>query len=123
MQARCPGAARCQASAGRGLSRSYRALNVPSRARSLPGRPRSVSAAPPWTSAIADGSTLSVLPTLSVLAGRSELIRGLDHQSTLGAWVGETALKDKRGTMRNWRYQDGANYMFPEAEVRAVRKP
>ncbi len=50
------------------------------------------------------------------------VMRGLDHQSTLGAWVGETAREDKRGTMRNWHYEDGAKYLFPEAEVRAVRK-
>jgi len=51
------------------------------------------------------------------------VMRALDHQSTLGAWVGETARQDKRGTMRNWRYEDGTKYLFPEAEVRAVRKP
>jgi branched-chain amino acid transport system substrate-binding protein len=49
-------------------------------------------------------------------------MRGLDHQSTLGAWVGETTVKDKKGTMKNWKYEDGAKYLFPEAEVKAVRK-
>ena len=50
------------------------------------------------------------------------VMRALDHQSTLGAWVGETTLKDNKGTMKNWTYQDGAKYVFPEAEVKAVRK-
>jgi branched-chain amino acid transport system substrate-binding protein len=50
------------------------------------------------------------------------VMRAIDHQSTLGAWVGETARKDKLGTMKNWRYEDGANYLFPEAEVKATRK-
>jgi len=49
-------------------------------------------------------------------------MRGIDHQSTLGAWVGETTLKGKVGGMKNWKYADGANYLFPEAEVKAVRK-
>jgi branched-chain amino acid transport system substrate-binding protein len=48
-------------------------------------------------------------------------MRALDHQGTLGAWVGETALRGRGGTMRNWRYADGADFMFPEAEVRAAR--
>ena len=39
-----------------------------------------------------------------------------------GAWVGETTIKGNTGTMKNWRYVDGADYVFPEAEVRAVRK-
>ena len=49
-------------------------------------------------------------------------MRGIDHQSTLGAWVGETTLKGKVGGMKNWKYADGANYLFPEAEVKAARK-
>ena len=49
-------------------------------------------------------------------------MRGLDNQSTLGIWVGETTLKGRQGAMKNVRYVDGATVMFPEAEVRAVRK-
>ena len=49
-------------------------------------------------------------------------MRGIDHQSTLGAWVGETTLKGKAGTMKNVKYEDGAKYLFPEAEVKAARK-
>ncbi len=49
-------------------------------------------------------------------------IRALDHQSTLGAWVGETVLQRGQGTLKNWRYADGADYLFPEAEVRAARR-
>jgi branched-chain amino acid transport system substrate-binding protein len=50
------------------------------------------------------------------------VMRGLDNQSTLGAWVGETALNGRQGTMRNFRYVDGAQYLHPEEEVRAARK-
>jgi branched-chain amino acid transport system substrate-binding protein len=49
-------------------------------------------------------------------------VRGLDHQSTMGAWVGETTKQGKVGTMKNWKYEDGAKYLFPEAEVKAARK-
>jgi branched-chain amino acid transport system substrate-binding protein len=48
-------------------------------------------------------------------------MRGLDHQGTMGTWVGETVLRGQIGTMRSARYADGANYLFPEAEVRAAR--
>ena len=49
-------------------------------------------------------------------------IRGLDQQSTMGAWVGETTKQGKAGAMKNWKYEDGAKYLFPEAEVKAARK-
>jgi branched-chain amino acid transport system substrate-binding protein len=49
-------------------------------------------------------------------------MRGLDNQATLGIWVGETTLKGRQGTMKNFRFEDGAKYMHPEAEVRAARK-
>jgi branched-chain amino acid transport system substrate-binding protein len=50
------------------------------------------------------------------------VMRGLDHQASLGAWVGETTVRNRIGTMKNWTYADGANYLFPEAEVRAARR-
>ena len=35
----------------------------------------------------------------------------------------ETAhLGAKVGAMKNWKYADGANYLFPPEEVKAVRK-
>ncbi len=49
-------------------------------------------------------------------------MRAIDHQSTHGAWVGETTLKGRAGAMKSWRYVDGASVMFPEAEVKAARK-
>lgn len=50
------------------------------------------------------------------------LMRGIDNQATHGAWVGETTLRGRVGAMRNVRFEDGANHMFPEAEVRAARR-
>ena len=49
-------------------------------------------------------------------------IRALDHQSTMGAWVGETTRAGKVGSMKNWQYEDGVKYLVPEADVRAARK-
>lgn len=47
--------------------------------------------------------------------------RAIDHQSTLGAFVGKTALKDGKGVMVDVIYHDGAGYMPPDADVKAQR--
>jgi branched-chain amino acid transport system substrate-binding protein len=49
------------------------------------------------------------------------VFRGLDHQSTMGAYVGRTGVKDGRGVMTSWRYADGARFLPPDAEVRKLR--
>jgi len=49
------------------------------------------------------------------------VFRAIDHQSTLGAFVGKTALRGGRGTMVEWRYADGANYLPLDDEVRRMR--
>jgi branched-chain amino acid transport system substrate-binding protein len=48
--------------------------------------------------------------------------RAIDHQSTMGAFVGQLAKKDGRGTMVNWRYADGANYQPSDLEILKLRK-
>jgi len=48
--------------------------------------------------------------------------RPLDHQSTMGAFVGQLARKDGQGVMVNWRFADGANFLPPFEEVKALRK-
>ena len=48
--------------------------------------------------------------------------RALDHQSTMGAYVGQLTRKDGKGTMVNWRYADGAQYQPSAQEVRKMRK-
>ena len=48
--------------------------------------------------------------------------RAIDHQSTMGAYVGQLAKKDGKGTMVNWRYADGAKYQPSDQEIRALRK-
>ncbi|MBN8875858.1 MAG: ABC transporter substrate-binding protein [Rhodospirillales bacterium] len=47
--------------------------------------------------------------------------RALDHQGTLGTFVGKTALKDGKGIMVDWHYANGADYLPPDAEVRTLR--
>jgi branched-chain amino acid transport system substrate-binding protein len=48
--------------------------------------------------------------------------RPIDHQSTMGAYVGQLARKDGRGVMVNWRYADGARFQPADDEVRKLRK-
>jgi branched-chain amino acid transport system substrate-binding protein len=47
--------------------------------------------------------------------------RAIDHQSTLGAFVGKTAVKDGKGVMTDVVYHNGADYLPPEAMVKAER--
>ena len=48
--------------------------------------------------------------------------RPVDHQSTMGAYVGQIGKKNGKGTMINWKFADGALFMPPFEEVRALRK-
>jgi branched-chain amino acid transport system substrate-binding protein len=48
--------------------------------------------------------------------------RAVDHQSTMGAYVGRLAKKDGKGVMIDWHYADGASYLPPPAEARSLRK-
>lgn len=48
--------------------------------------------------------------------------RALDHQSTMGAYVGQLSRKGGKGVMVNWRFADGANFLPPFEEIRALRK-
>jgi branched-chain amino acid transport system substrate-binding protein len=47
--------------------------------------------------------------------------RDIDHQATLGAFVGTLGVKDGRGTMTKWAYVDGADALPSDAEVRKLR--
>jgi len=47
--------------------------------------------------------------------------RATDHQSTLGAFVGRTAVKDGKGVMVDWHYADGAAYLPPPDEAKKLR--
>jgi len=47
--------------------------------------------------------------------------REIDHQSTMGAYVGKTAVKDGQGIMVDWTYEDGAKYLPSDEEIRKMR--
>ena len=47
--------------------------------------------------------------------------RAIDHQSTMGAYVGWTTLRDGQGIMVDWKYLDGADYLPSDDEVRKLR--
>jgi branched-chain amino acid transport system substrate-binding protein len=48
--------------------------------------------------------------------------RALDHQSTMGAYVGQLARKGGKGEMVNWRFADGANFQPPFEVIKVLRK-
>jgi branched-chain amino acid transport system substrate-binding protein len=47
--------------------------------------------------------------------------RAADHQSTMGAYVGKTAVKDGKGVMIDFHYDDGKTYVPSDAEVAKLR--
>ncbi len=47
--------------------------------------------------------------------------RALDHQSTMGAYVGRLGLKDGKGVMSSWSYADGAKFLPSDADVKKMR--
>ncbi|MEP6607911.1 MAG: ABC transporter substrate-binding protein [Burkholderiaceae bacterium] len=47
--------------------------------------------------------------------------RALDHQSTMGAYVGKLDVRDGKGVMVEWRYADGAKYQPLDEEVIKLR--
>lgn len=51
------------------------------------------------------------------------VFREIDNQSTLGAFVGKTAVVDGKGVMVDFVYRDGANYLPGDDEVKKLRPP
>ena len=47
--------------------------------------------------------------------------RAVDHQSTMGAFVGRTAVRDGKGVMVDWRYANGKDYQPSDDDVRRMR--
>ena len=47
--------------------------------------------------------------------------RGIDHQSTMGAYVGKLAIKDGKGIMTDFEYVDGAGVQPSDEQVRQWR--
>lgn len=59
------------------------------------------------------------LPVDTPLGGIT--FRAVDHQSTMGAYVGKTAVRDGKGVMGDFHYDDGKNYLPSDAEVAKLR--
>jgi branched-chain amino acid transport system substrate-binding protein len=49
-------------------------------------------------------------------------IRPVDHQSTMGAFVGKTDVKDGAGIMVDWQYKSGADFLPSDEEAKQLRK-
>jgi branched-chain amino acid transport system substrate-binding protein len=49
------------------------------------------------------------------------MFRATDHQSTMGAYVGKLDIRSGRGTMVDWRYADGNDYLPSEEEAAKLR--
>ncbi|CAM3554304.1 ABC transporter substrate-binding protein [Bordetella sputigena] len=47
--------------------------------------------------------------------------RAIDHQSTMGAYVGKLAQKDGKGIMVDYQYMNGANFLPSDEEVKKLR--
>ncbi|HYF88632.1 ABC transporter substrate-binding protein [Azospirillum sp.] len=78
--------------------------------------------------AVTKAKSANAEPIVDALAGLTidspfgpVTFRASDHQATMGAYVGTTTVKDGRGTMKDWRYADGANYLPPDDVVRKMR--
>ncbi|KRQ93649.1 ABC transporter substrate-binding protein [Bradyrhizobium jicamae] len=48
--------------------------------------------------------------------------RAIDHQSTMGVYIGKLAVRDGQGVMTDWRYVDGADFQPADTEVLAKLK-
>jgi len=67
-------------------------------------------------------AVLAALETLEIEAPFGTLeMRAIDNQGTMGAWVGRLANDGDGGTMTDWEYLPGADYMFSPEEVEARR--
>jgi branched-chain amino acid transport system substrate-binding protein len=49
------------------------------------------------------------------------VFRTIDHQSTMGTFVGKTDLKDGAGVMVDWYYAHGAKYLPSDEDVKSMR--
>ncbi|BAE50282.1 ABC-type branched-chain amino acid transport systems [Paramagnetospirillum magneticum AMB-1] len=65
---------------------------------------------------IAAGEGLKIDSPLGPITFRAE-----DHQSTMGGYIGKTAMKDGKGMMVDWHYANGADYLPALAEVAKAR--
>ena len=65
---------------------------------------------------IAAASGLKVLTPFGMVE-----YRPIDHQSTMGAYVGRIGVKDGKGYMKDWRFVDGKDVLPTDAEIKEMR--
>jgi branched-chain amino acid transport system substrate-binding protein len=49
------------------------------------------------------------------------MFRAIDHQSTMGAYVGRTTVRGGKGEMKDYVYYDGAKFQPADADVKKMR--
>ena len=82
----------------------------------------SVAAALRKAQSTATDKLVAAMPGLVVTTPFGKVTyRALDHQSTMGAYVGRLAVKDGKGVMVDWHYANGADYLPSDDWVRAHR--
>jgi branched-chain amino acid transport system substrate-binding protein len=65
---------------------------------------------------------LEAFKDLKVQTPMGEIVyRDLDNQSTMGAYVGTTAVEDGKGVMVEWEYREPIAYMPSDEEIKAMR--
>jgi len=67
---------------------------------------------------------VAAMAGLRVTTPSGDLVfRAIDHQSTMGTWVGKLDVKDGQGLMVDWSYANGADYLPDDAQVKKLRAP
>ncbi|TYC63068.1 ABC transporter substrate-binding protein [Stappia sp. BW2] len=65
---------------------------------------------------------LAAFKDLKVETPMGEIVyRDIDNQSTMGAYVGTTAVKDGKGVMVDWEYKNPVAYMPSDDDIKAKR--
>jgi branched-chain amino acid transport system substrate-binding protein len=65
---------------------------------------------------------IAAMTGLTLLTPFGEITyRPLDHQSTMGAYVGRLGVKDGKGYMKEWRFVDGKDALPSDDEVKKMR--
>jgi branched-chain amino acid transport system substrate-binding protein len=66
---------------------------------------------------------IAAMKDLTVMTPGGEIkFRAIDHQSTMGVYVGRLDVKDGHGVMVDWRYEDGVHNQPSDDFVRSKRK-
>lgn len=65
---------------------------------------------------------LAAMKDLKVATPQGEIVyRAVDHQATMGSWIGRTKVVDGAGQMVDWTYVDGGEVLPSAADAKAMR--